>query len=170
MFLDEYQHNLERFRDLPVSIATIHRTLERAGLNIKQVQKMAAERDPIQRAEFRYRIGQYPAHYLLSIDEVSKDDCTYTRLWGRAPVGQHVEQHDPFVRKRRYSMIAALALDEGVVAARVLEGSFTHDTFFEYLRDDVVCYLKLDFQFKHSHFTLASTDDALSWPKKCNIT
>jgi hypothetical protein len=35
-------------------------------------------------------------------------------------------------------MIAALALDEGIVASRVLEGSFTHDTFLEYLCDDVV--------------------------------
>lgn len=35
-------------------------------------------------------------------------------------------------------MIAALALDEGIVASRVLEGSFTHDTFIEYLCDDVV--------------------------------
>ena len=37
-------------------------------------------------------------------------------------------------------MIVALALDEGIVASRVLEGSFTHDTFIEYLRDDVLCF------------------------------
>ncbi|KAF8958723.1 hypothetical protein BDZ97DRAFT_1635953, partial [Flammula alnicola] len=112
--------------------------LERAGLNVKHVQKLAAERDPFLRADFIRRIGQYPANYLLPIDEVSKDDRTYTRLWGRAPIGKRVEQHDPFVRRRRYSMIAALALDEGIVASRVLEGSFKHDTFLEYLRDDVL--------------------------------
>ena len=50
-----------------------------------------------------------------------------------------MEQHDPFVRKRHLSMVAALALDEGIVAAKVREGSFTMDTFLEYLRDDVVC-------------------------------
>jgi transposase len=140
MFLDEYSKRLRQNRELSVCITTIHRSFERAGLNVKRVQKMAAERDPLLRADFIRQIGQYPAHYLLSIDEVSKDDRTYTRLWGRAQVGRRVEHYAPFVRKRRYSMIAALALDEGIVASRVLEGSFTHDTFIEYLRDDVVCF------------------------------
>jgi len=36
-------------------------------------------------------------------------------------------------------MVVALALDEGIVAAKVQEGSFTTDTFLEYLQDDVVC-------------------------------
>ena len=35
-------------------------------------------------------------------------------------------------------MVAALALDKGIVAAKVWEGSFTTDTFLEYLWDDVV--------------------------------
>lgn len=139
LFLDEYARRLEQARGLSVGLATIHRSFERAGLNVKHVQRMAAERDPVLRANFVRRIGQYPPHYLISIDEVSKDDRTYARLWGRAPVGRRAEQHAPFVRKRRYSMIVGLALDEGIIASRVLEGSFTHDTFLEYLRDDVVC-------------------------------
>ena len=57
----------------------------------------------------------------------------YTRLWGRAPIGKWVEQHDPFVHRCRYSMIAALALDEGIIVSRVVEGSLRHDTFLKYL-------------------------------------
>lgn len=153
LFLDEYAQRLQQNRELSVCVTTIHRSLERAGLNVKHVQKMASERDPILRADFIRRIGQYPAHYLLSIDEVSKDDRTYTRLWGRAPVGRRAEQHAPFVRKRRYSMIVALVLDEGIVASRVLEGSFTHETFLEYLRDDVVGFhiLSLTVSLSESH-------------------
>ncbi|TFK63537.1 hypothetical protein BDN72DRAFT_775797 [Pluteus cervinus] len=30
-----------------------------------------------------------------------------------------------------------MALDEGIIAVRVLEGSFTHDTFLEFLRDEL---------------------------------
>jgi len=52
LFLDEYRDRLERYRLLTVSMATIHRTLERAGLNVKQVQKMALERNPMLRADF----------------------------------------------------------------------------------------------------------------------
>ncbi|KAH7918732.1 hypothetical protein BV22DRAFT_992641, partial [Leucogyrophana mollusca] len=38
----------------------------------------------------------------------------------------------------RFSMVAALALDEGVVAAKIVEGSFNHERFVEYLRRDVL--------------------------------
>ncbi|KAG1875975.1 hypothetical protein C8R48DRAFT_768823 [Suillus tomentosus] len=127
LFLDEYSCCLEEYRDLPVSLATIHASFKRAGLNVKQVQKLASECNPM-----------HPANYLISHDEVSKDDRTYACLWGRAPVGQRVEQHDPFVRKRCLSMLAAMALDRGIIAARVLEGSFTHQTFYEFLCDDLL--------------------------------
>ncbi|KAI0038082.1 hypothetical protein FA95DRAFT_1464838, partial [Auriscalpium vulgare] len=112
--------------------------LQQAGLSTKRVQKLAAERDPEIRADFICRISQYPATYLLPTDEVLKDDRTYARLWGRAPRRQWVQQHYPFVRKRRLLMVSTMALDEGIVASRVVEGSLTHDLFFEYLRDDVL--------------------------------
>jgi len=143
LFLDEYCRRLEYYRDLPVSLATIHLSFKRAGINVKRVQKLASERKPMVRAAFVRRIGQYPPNYLICLDEVSKDDRTYARLWGRAPIGDRVEQHDPFVRKRRLSMLAAMALDKGIIAARVLEGSFTHQTFYEFLRDDLVCFLSI---------------------------
>ena len=53
-------------------------------------------------------------------------------------MGTCVEQHAPFVCKWHFSMVAALALDEGIVAAKVIEGSFDREWFMEYLRDDVV--------------------------------
>jgi len=89
-------------------------------------------------ADYERRIGQYPPSYLLSVDEVSKDDRTHARIWGRAATGVRAEQHDPFVQKRWLSMVATLSLDEGLIALRVVEGSFTRQTFLEYLRDDVV--------------------------------
>ena len=141
LFLDEYQRRLKVYRLLSLSMATIHRELQRAGLSTKRVQKMAAERDPMKRADFVRRISQYPATYLLPLDEVSKDDRTYARLWGRSEVGTRVEACQPFVRKRRFSMLATMALDEGIIAAQVVEGSFTRDLFLKYLRDDLVCHI-----------------------------
>ncbi|KAF8436852.1 hypothetical protein L210DRAFT_869880 [Boletus edulis BED1] len=55
---------------------------------------------------------------------------TYTWFFGHSERGSHVERHYPFVYKKRYSMVAALALGEGIIAAHVIEGSFTHDTFY----------------------------------------
>lgn len=167
LFLDEYAQRLQDNRFLGVSLATIHRTLARAGLNVKRVQKLAAERNPVIRADFVRRISQYPTEYLVCLDEVSKDDRTYARLWGRSKIGERVEQHDPFVRKKRLSMVAGLALDEGIVAAKVCEGSFTTETFMEYLRDDVVSS-KFNIVDRYSNIYSAAYDEPLPCPKKCS--
>jgi transposase len=169
LFLDEYANRLERYHVLPTSLTTIHRSFQRAGLNVKHVQKLAAERDPELRAQFIHCVSQYPINYLITIDEVSKDDQTYARLWGRAAVGARVEVHQPFVRKRRLSMCAAMVLDEGIVALRVLEGSFTHETFLKYLWDDVVSWL-LSFLILCLNIPIVTTLHTISWSTQhpCN--
>ncbi|KAK0456970.1 hypothetical protein EV421DRAFT_1684085, partial [Armillaria borealis] len=72
------------------------------------------------------------------IDEVSKGDRTYARLWGRLKAGTRVEINAPFIRGWHLSMIAGLVLDEGIWAVRVIEGSYTKELFLDYLRTDVV--------------------------------
>jgi hypothetical protein len=37
------------------------------------------------------------------------------------------------------SMLATMALDEGIIASQVVEGSFMRDLFLQYLHDDLVC-------------------------------
>ena len=168
LFLDEYRSHLERYCLLTVSMVTIHRTLEWAGLNVKQVQKMGSECDPIHWADFIHRITQYPASCLLSIDEVSKDDRTYTHLWGRSEVRSRVEVHQPFCQKQCFSMLAALVLDKGIVAADVIKGSFTQELFIKFLRDDVVCICSHWLIFSsYIHYILsAPTHDTTSWPSE----
>ena len=119
-------------------MTTIYRELTRAGLNVKRVKKMASERDPIQRADFVRRISQYSATSLLVLDEVSKDNQTYARLWGRSQHSSRVEIHQPFVRKQQFSMLATMALDERIIASQVVEGSFMRDHFLQYLCNDLV--------------------------------
>ncbi|KAJ6484225.1 hypothetical protein C8R45DRAFT_755662, partial [Mycena sanguinolenta] len=82
VFLDEYRDRLEHYRHLPTSLSTIHRAFVRARIRVKKVQKMASERCPLKRGDYSHRISIYPADYLISIDEVSKDDRTYARIFG----------------------------------------------------------------------------------------
>ncbi|KAJ7217661.1 hypothetical protein B0H12DRAFT_1205575 [Mycena haematopus] len=77
----DYLDRLERYRHLPTSLSTIHRTFIRARMNLKAVQKMASERCPLARADYSRRISIYPATYLICIDKVSKDDRTYARIF-----------------------------------------------------------------------------------------
>ncbi|KAG1886270.1 hypothetical protein F4604DRAFT_1515202, partial [Suillus subluteus] len=119
-------------------LSTIYCTLTRVGMNLKHVQKLASERKLLVHAGFIHCISQYPAHYLVTLNEVSKDNRTYACMWGRAFHGEQVEKHNPFVRKERFSVLGAMALDEGIIATQVIEGSFTHELFLRFLRDDLV--------------------------------
>ncbi|KAJ7075383.1 hypothetical protein B0H15DRAFT_791910 [Mycena belliarum] len=65
-FLDEYHERLDRYRFLPASLATIHQTFIRARMSLKQVQKMASERSPLNRANYSRRISIYPPDSLLT--------------------------------------------------------------------------------------------------------
>ena len=60
-------------------------------------------------------------------------------LWGRSEVGSKVKVHQPFCQKQCFSMLATLVLDEGIIAADLVEGSFTQDLFIKFLWDNVVC-------------------------------
>lgn len=59
-------------------------------------------------------------------------------MWGRALCGERVEKHNPFVWKERFSMLGAMALDEGIIASRVVEGSFTRELFLKFLHDNLL--------------------------------
>ncbi|KAJ7168114.1 hypothetical protein C8R43DRAFT_854388, partial [Mycena crocata] len=108
-FLDEYKERLERYHLLPASISTIHQTFLRARMSLKQVQKMASERCLYKQANYSQRISIYPPSYLISIDEVSKDDRTYAHIFGHSDIG-----------------------------SCVVEGSLCRKMFVEFLRDSVV--------------------------------
>ncbi|KAF8122779.1 hypothetical protein EV363DRAFT_1181971 [Boletus edulis] len=47
LFLDEYYKQLHNNCILTTSLATIHHTFKRTGINIKCLQKLASERDPL---------------------------------------------------------------------------------------------------------------------------
>jgi hypothetical protein len=83
IFLNEYANHLGDGHHIDASLTMIHHTLAQAGLNIKQVQKLATECSPTIQA---HHTTQYPTEYLMCLDEVSKDDCTYAHLWGWSPL------------------------------------------------------------------------------------
>ncbi|KAF9226146.1 hypothetical protein BS17DRAFT_530648 [Gyrodon lividus] len=52
LFFDEYAHRPHNGQFLDVSLATVHRTFQQAGINVKHVQKAAAERSPTLWADY----------------------------------------------------------------------------------------------------------------------
>jgi hypothetical protein len=73
----------------------------------------------------------------VTVDESSKDERTFSRRYGRAAIGEAAHFSDVFVRGNRYSLVAAMSI-EGYLAARVIEGSFDTESFFDFIIDDLV--------------------------------
>lgn len=136
-FLDELLDLLETNRFISVHYTTIHRELERAGMSTKKLTRIAIERNEHRRAEFVGHMAQYRPEQLGFMDEVSKDERTTGRRYGRARRGRRAVKKQVFVRGRRTSTDALLTLD-GILAGVVVEGSMTKDMFLEFLELQVV--------------------------------
>lgn len=137
LYLDEYRTLLDQHRAISVSLPTMHRLFFRHNISRKKAAKVASERNRLTRADFRRRISRYAAHSLLFLDETSKDERTYFRTYARSLKGQEVEVSAPFVRGRRYTLLPAMDMT-GIVAYKVVEGSFDRERFLTFLRDHVV--------------------------------
>ena len=136
-FLDELLHLLKTNRFILVHYTTVHRELERAGMSVKKLKRIAQERNEERRAAFIEKVAQYTPEQLGFLDEVSKDERTPSRRSGRSKKGRRAEKKQPFVRGRRTSTEALLTLD-GIIAGTVVEGSMTKLMFLDYLEHNVV--------------------------------
>jgi hypothetical protein len=87
-------------------------------------------------------MARYSPEELGFIDEVSKDERTVGRRYGRLKRGRRVRRSQSFVRRRRTSMVGCLTLD-GFVSGTTVEGSLTKDRFLHWLEFSLVCYLLL---------------------------
>ena len=136
-FLDELLSLLKTNRFISVHFATIHNELLRAGVSRKRLQRIALERDEERRACFISRIAQYSPEELGFIDEVSKDERTIARSYGRSKKGHKAKKKQVFVRGRRTSTVALLTLD-GFASGTVVEGSLTKEAFLHWMEFSVV--------------------------------
>jgi hypothetical protein len=82
-------------------------------------------------------MGQYDSPQLVFMDETSKDDRTYSRVYGRAPVNEGAIEPTPFIPGTRYSLLPAMSVD-GIIVADVVEGSYNRDRFTRFLEEDLV--------------------------------
>jgi hypothetical protein len=141
-FLDELLQLLKVNRFISANFNTIHRELLHARVSRKRLQRIAIERNGAKRAEFIARMAQYSPEELGFIDEVSKDERTVGRRYGRSKKGCRAKKQQPFVRGRRTSTVGVLSLD-GFVSGTSVEGSLTKATFLQWLEFSVLIMVSL---------------------------
>ena len=79
---------------------------------------------------------------LMFIDEAARNRRTSGRKWGWSLVGKRCVQRRHFVRGQRYSILPVPTLD-GIIANDVIEGSVTTRDFVTFLKELVVCDLRI---------------------------
>jgi hypothetical protein len=82
-------------------------------------------------------MAQYSPEEISFLDEMSKDERTPGRCYGRSKKGTRAEKKQVFVRGRHTSTEALLTLD-GIAVGMVAKGSMNKVLFLEYLEFTVV--------------------------------
>ncbi|VDC07111.1 unnamed protein product [Peniophora sp. CBMAI 1063] len=136
-FLDELLDLTRKNRFISVHFTTIFNELKRLRVSRKKLRRIAAERDELARAAYVGRMAQYLPEELGFIDEVSKDERTLGRHYGRALMGLRAEAEQPFVRGTRFTACSLLTID-GISATKVVEGSMTKVMYLEFLEQLVL--------------------------------
>ncbi|CAE6521638.1 unnamed protein product [Rhizoctonia solani] len=133
LYLSEIQEELANVCGVNPSLGTISKTIKRCGITRKKMEKHAKERSEPRRIEYWQHIYQlYNPEQLVTVDESSIDLRTTERQYGYAPLGSRAVEDTPFDRGLRYSILPAMSLD-GILALRVIEGSFTTESFKDFI-------------------------------------
>ena len=137
-FLDELLKLLKTNHFISLHYVTIHDELVHAGVSRKHLQRIALECNEVLRADFIAHMAQFSPEELGFIDEVSKDEHTVGRHYGRSKRGKRARKSQPFVRGRCTSTVGVLSVD-GFVTGTSVEDSFTKVSFLHWMELSVVC-------------------------------
>ncbi|KAF8694338.1 DDE superfamily endonuclease, partial [Rhizoctonia solani] len=115
LYLSEIQGELSNVCSVDVSLGTISNIIKRCGITRKKVEKHAKERSEPRRIEHWQQIhALYTPEQLVPVDESSIDLRSTERPYG-------------------YSILPPMLLD-GILALRVIEGSFTAESFWDFIK------------------------------------
>ncbi|KIK95153.1 hypothetical protein PAXRUDRAFT_11628 [Paxillus rubicundulus Ve08.2h10] len=100
LYLDEVIAWLALIQDIFISKSTLCQNLKELGLTRKILHKVATERNEALHEEFRESLWtnfQGDRSEFVCVDEVSKNELTWARHYGRAMAGQRAPLTDVFI-------------------------------------------------------------------------
>lgn len=122
-------------------MSTLSCNLIEMGLTRKVLHKITIERDEGLRQDWTdsLRGDEFSGEgfEFVCVDEMSKNDHTFGRRYGRAMQGEQADLRDVFVWGDQYSLVAAITT-EGYIATRVVPGSLDAFKFYDFIAEEVV--------------------------------
>lgn len=115
-------------------MSTVGRELLRRDLTMKTLVRVASRRDEAERTRFQLDYAQhYTADQLVSIDETGVDVSQCFRKKGRSPKGTRAVRFDVLPRGRRFSVLPAISINDGVLLVDVTSGTNNTETFNNFI-------------------------------------
>lgn len=105
IYLREIQEKLHLAYGMPVSAATICRTLKYMGCTRQRIRHVAIQQSESMRAKFMAEVSIYDPAMLIWIDESGFDNRNCVRRFGYSLRGMRPVDHRLLVRGMRYSAI-----------------------------------------------------------------
>ena len=132
IYLHEVQAKLLSLFGVPVSTATVCRTLKYMGCTRQVVQHIAIQRNDELRAKFMAEISVYDPSMLIWIDESGCDRRNCVRKKAYSFRGITHQRHVLLVRGTRYSAIPIMSV-EGIHDLYLFEGNVNGARFTEFV-------------------------------------
>ncbi|GAB7336302.1 hypothetical protein MBLNU13_g09049t2 [Cladosporium sp. NU13] len=143
--LDELAAFFREEFDVDVSTSTISRTLIAEGWSKKMVRRKAKEQSADLRDKYLHELSAFASCHLVYIDESGCDRRVGFRRTGWSPVGITPVQTERFHWGQRYHILPAYTQD-GVLLARIYQGSTDGEVFEDFLGELLQWYEKLKLQ------------------------
>jgi len=103
------------------------------------LHKEAYERNELLRSAFMIHIrNNYKPDQLIFMDESSKDERSLSRGYEYSEINTRARKKNVFIRGVRYTILPAFSLD-GIIVAKIINGSCNQQTFKEFVISQVVC-------------------------------
>src|SRR5437667_6735536 len=106
------------------------------------MQIRAAQQNPELRKMWLDQLASWDAKQLIFLDESAANERTGDRKYGWAPVGVTPHESRLFKRSKCWSILPAYTT-EGFITWEIVHGSFTAETFKEFIENKVLPFCNL---------------------------
>lgn len=137
IYLYELKGELGKMFGVPVSEATICRTLRYMGCTRQAMHHVAIQQSDICRGRFMAEISMYDPSMLIWLDETGCDGRNTIRKYGYSLRGMPLSDHRLLVRGVRYSAIPIMSM-EGIHDVYITEGTVDGVQFSEFVRSSLL--------------------------------
>lgn len=124
--------------EVVISEQRISEILGERHFSKKAAQRVAAEQNPLLRADYEEKMKSMPAHRICCVDESATNERTGWRKYGFSPLNTLCKDQGSAKRSKRISVLLAITIDGYLCDPLIYQGSITAEQFENWIEYVVV--------------------------------